>query len=198
MLWNESQTGVAGPLDPSNGNGLHAFLAFACAAGVPRRTTRALQLGCGSGELSDVLASRFAEYIGIDPDALAVRRAKRRSIGQRSNVRFFVGDDVQPDDLHGDSFDLVLCDFNRIPAGRDVLGRMGSLIRLLAPGGIALFDVPRRRSLVAALRDPGARHGSVSISWPDAANEARLARARIMWVDKARPGGTLYCIARGS
>ena len=112
-----------------------------------------------------MLAERFEEFISVDPDVVAVRRAKRTWVGQRSNVPFVVGDKVRPGELGDNPFDFVVCDFNRVTAGRDVLCRMGALSQLLAPGGIALFDVPRRRSLGGALCNPGARRGSVSISW---------------------------------
>jgi SAM-dependent methyltransferase len=197
VLWNETRT-LARPLPAAaDGNSHYAFLELAHALGMPRRTTRALHLGCGSADLCELLAARFEHYVALDPDALALQRGKRALAGRGPNTRFVVGDDPQPDEIGGDAFDLVLCDFNRIRAGRDVLRRMGMLVRLLAPGGIAFFDVPRRRSLLAVVRGRGARRGSVPVSWPDVANEARLAQARIMWVDKAHRAGTLYCIVRG-
>lgn len=180
---------------PDDAGRLGVFLDFAGIIGLPRTPGRALHLGFGSSDCLDTIATRFDEYVGVDPDALAVQRAKHSAVG-RSNASFFVGTGVSPDDVDQRPFDLIVCDFRRIPAGRDVLRRMGSLLRLLSPGGIALFDVPRRRGIVSALRRRGPATGSVGISWPDAAREASLARARIMWVDKNRRESTLYCVVR--
>ncbi|HSP72089.1 MAG TPA: class I SAM-dependent methyltransferase [Gaiellaceae bacterium] len=191
VSWNDS---AAAPAEvESRTDPLSAFLDFAGVIGLPRTTGRALQLGFGgsSGSLETV-ASRFREYVGVDPDAFAVQRARRCASGRWSGAHFFVGTDV-PDAADGD-FDLIVCNFRRIPAGRDVLRRMGALVRLLAPGGIALFDVPRRRRRLHFQR--GGATGSVGISWQDAARAASLAQARIMWVDKSRRGDTLYCVVR--
>jgi SAM-dependent methyltransferase len=181
---------------PDDAGRLGAFLDFAGIIGLPRTAGRALHLGFGSSDCIGTISNRFGEYVGVDPDALAVQRAKRGVAGGSSAASFFVGTDISPGDFAGRPFDLIVCDFRRIPAGRDVLRRMGSLLRLLAPGGIALFDVPRRRGLAAALVGRGGATGSVGISWPDAAREASLAQARIMWVDKSRRAGTLYCVVR--
>lgn len=181
---------------PDDASRLGTFLDFAGIIGLPRTPGRALHLGFGSSDCIGTIANRFSEYVGVDPDPLAVQRAKRSVAGGSSTTSFFVGTGVDADDFGRQPFDLIVCDFLRIPAGRDVLRRMGSLLRLLAPGGVALFDVPRPRGFAAALFGRGEPTGSVGISWLDAAREASLAQARIMWVDKNRRAGTLYCVVR--
>ncbi|WP_258534889.1 bifunctional 2-polyprenyl-6-hydroxyphenol methylase/3-demethylubiquinol 3-O-methyltransferase UbiG [Streptomyces sp. PT12] len=58
---------------------------------VPRRFGRALDVGCGSGELVRLLATRAALARGIDADPRIVEHA-REATEDRANVEYAVGD----------------------------------------------------------------------------------------------------------
>ena len=56
-----------------------------------------LEVGCGDGRLTFLLAQTAAQVVAIDPDAAAVRRARRRAKADGlRNVRFRVAPAQRP------------------------------------------------------------------------------------------------------
>jgi SAM-dependent methyltransferase len=155
---------------------LAAFLYTARQAGLPRQSRRALELGCGPAGRAALLAPHFAEYVGVDPDADAVERA-RSGHERLANARFSVGSALDDEDFARERYDLVVCDVGRLPRKRDELAAVRRLLQLLAPGGLLLVTVPRRRFR--------------------AVNAARWwTGGRVMWIDKRRASSTVYCVVR--
>jgi trans-aconitate methyltransferase len=75
-------------------------------ASLPReRYRRAFEPGCGTGELTVVLAARCGEVLASDPVAAAVERAQGRTTGLRG-VR--VGRTALPDAVPADPIDLAV------------------------------------------------------------------------------------------
>jgi SAM-dependent methyltransferase len=66
-------------------------------AGRFRAADRFLDYGCGVGRITEWLAPRVAEVVGLDTSAPMIAEARRRC--DRENVRFEVGGDVAPE--HG-------------------------------------------------------------------------------------------------
>ncbi|MBB3038938.1 class I SAM-dependent methyltransferase [Hoyosella altamirensis] len=70
---------------------------------------RALDLGCGSGRYSVMLAERGWEVTGIDQVGLAIKRAEKHASEHHVHVRFLVGDVTALDpNVVGGPYDLIL------------------------------------------------------------------------------------------
>ncbi|MCC8243138.1 class I SAM-dependent methyltransferase [Saccharothrix luteola] len=114
--------------------------------GVVGDGARALDLGCGSGRYSGLLADRYAEVLAVDGAAREIALAEADNA--RPNITYQARDlfDVTPD--RDGRFDLVLA-VNTLFAVRDY-GRVLPHVRsLIAPGGrLVVIDVvnpPGRR-----------------------------------------------------
>jgi SAM-dependent methyltransferase len=107
------------------------------------RGKRVLDVACGEGYGSALLAPDAASVLGIDIDADAVRHAQSRYAGF-PNLRFAVGDATRLD-VEAGAHDLVTS-FETLEhvAAQDEL--VAGLRRALAPGGVALISSPDRRT----------------------------------------------------
>jgi SAM-dependent methyltransferase len=135
---------------------LRAWLLFH----LPARGDRAVDLGCGAGGLTALLADRYAEVLAVDLSGPMVELARRRR--PAPNVRYEQRDlrDVAPDT--DGRFDLVLCAYALHHVEMDsTLHRIRSLVR---PGGqVLVVDMvddrpvlPRRELRREAVRTFGA------------------------------------------
>ncbi|RPF34412.1 bifunctional 2-polyprenyl-6-hydroxyphenol methylase/3-demethylubiquinol 3-O-methyltransferase UbiG [Streptomyces sp. TLI_185] len=101
---------------------------------LPRRFGRALDVGCGTGDLVRLLAGRAEEVCGVDSDPAIVARARELSGERYGHVTFAVAD--APDGLPPGSYDVITC-----VAVLHHLPLAGALTRFreqLAPGGTLL------------------------------------------------------------
>jgi SAM-dependent methyltransferase len=119
-----------------------ASIAARCAAlGRPRTQGLALDFGCGVGRLSRALAARYAQVIGVDisPSMLAHARELH---AQCTNLRFVENATSALDFLASGSVDLVysVITLHHMPASLQ-LGYIAEFLRVLAPGGIAVFQI---------------------------------------------------------
>jgi SAM-dependent methyltransferase len=147
-------------------------------AGVLQRMDRALEIGCGTGARARLLAPYFSEYLAVDPDEVAVGRARRESAGlQLDGLRFEVADGPPACPARRD---FVLCDLARDGSRASFRARIEAVTADLAPGGVALLVLPRRRGP----------------AWPVVADAARAQGGRIVWIDRSGASGRLYCISR--
>jgi SAM-dependent methyltransferase len=110
--------------------------------GIDVERGRALDFGCGLGRLSQPLAASFDRVDGVDVAASMVRGATA-ALPAGSNCHFHhntVPDLALFDDA---TFDFVFTEIvlQHIPADL-ALGYISEFVRVLAPGGIAIFDVP--------------------------------------------------------
>lgn len=121
---------------------LHAYLKFR----MPRAGGRAVDLGCGSGVHTALLADHYQEVLAVDlaEPMLAIARSRR----PRTNVRYEHRDlaDVTP--AEDGQFDLVLSAFtlHHVP---DLELALLEMRRLVRPGGqlIAVDVVDERRQV---------------------------------------------------
>jgi len=155
--------------------------AFALLGDVEGRTV--LDLGCGSGRQSLVLARRGARPVGVDISASLIALARRRldlhGLGRRA--RFVVGS-VHDLPIASDSIDVVLG--IQILHHVDVADAAREVSRVLRPGGLAVFQEPVRDSrLIRALRRLiPFRHAAVSpFERPLTTSELQLFAARFRW-----------------
>lgn len=99
---------------------------------------RVLDLGCGNGNLTSLLAKRHrAEYFGLDLSENMIEEAKER-LGVQAVLT--VGD-AEALPYEADFFDLLLCNasFHHYPNPRKALSEMR---RVLKPGGILILGDP--------------------------------------------------------
>lgn len=154
---------------------LASILVLARSRGLLRGLGRAVEIGCGTGGRARVLAPYFDEYLALDRDEVAIRRALAPR--PRGGLRFAVGGDLPED---GGSFDLVVREFAAGAAPAAVLPSLTAATRRLTPTGIAFFELPRARG--------GPR-------WPAVAAAVRSAGGRFVWIGRLRDR-LVYCVAR--
>ena len=97
---------------------------------VPRRFNCALDVGCGSGDLARLLATRANQVHGIDSDERIIGKA-RESTDPGLPVTFAVADGRSYD--RGGPYDVITCVavLHHLP----LAGALGHFRRQLAPGG---------------------------------------------------------------
>ena len=101
---------------------------------------RVLELGCGAGRHTGVLAARAACVVAFDPSPVAIRRAMDRHMGT-PRLSFVQGEDETLGELDDAAFDLVVAHglFRRLSSAKGVLGYVEEAARVLAPGGRAVL-----------------------------------------------------------
>ncbi len=115
-------------------------LAAAAARGLPQARALALDFGCGVGRLTRALAPHFQRVIGIDVSASMIAAAKRLN-ADLGNVEFRVNPATHLSGIADSSVDFVFSHITlqHIPAPL-ALGYVGEFFRVLAPGGVAVFQ----------------------------------------------------------
>ena len=107
------------------------------------RGRRVLDLCCGVGFGSLMLAETATEVVGVDVDADAVDTA-RAAAGDRQGVAFEVGDALEALVAHGASFDAIVC-FEGLEHLHDLEPVADQLARISAGGARLLLSVPNSR-----------------------------------------------------
>lgn len=141
--------------DPRGSTGpLHAInpprVAYieACAGGIKGK--RALDVGCGGGILSEALAARGAQVLGIDmaEDVLAVARRHAESSKHVIEYRAVMAEELAREQAA--SFDLVCCleMLEHVPHPDQVVS---ACARLAKPGGTIVFSTINRNPKSFAL-----------------------------------------------
>lgn len=115
----------------------------------PRAGERVLDVGCGSGVISDVLASYGALVTGIDGNAAAIEYAAGTFV--RRNLEFrqgYVDEDAAPPG----TIDRIYC-FEVVEHlyEAQVTRLVASFARLLKPGGVVCLTTPNFRGVWPAL-----------------------------------------------
>ncbi|MDR0343268.1 MAG: class I SAM-dependent methyltransferase [Nocardiopsaceae bacterium] len=153
---NEAITGAA-----FGGRRRRVYARIAALSGA-RPADRVLDIGCGGGYLTRLLAAAVGpagQVTGVDPAAGAVRHAQRRA---PANCSYLVGV-AQDLDLPDRSFDVVTSTLatHHIPEA-ELAAAFSEMFRVLRPGGTLLaadFRPPARRHTPHALATRN-RHGS--------------------------------------
>ena len=113
--------------------------------GVEPARGRALDFGCGVGRLSQALADHFEAVVGVDIAESMVERA-RQSNRHGARVEYLVNAVDHLGVLPSASFDFVYSNITlqHVPpdAGRRYIAEF---LRVLRPGGVAVFQVPNGR-----------------------------------------------------
>ncbi|ALC06722.1 SAM-dependent methyltransferase [Corynebacterium deserti GIMN1.010] len=105
---------------------------------LPGETETVLDLGCGSGFVTHVLADCGCEVLGIDGSSQmideALKENARRAEGGRATAHFRVGDAHQPEVDEG-SFDAIASRYV-LWTLRDPQAALNNWVSLLKPGGV--------------------------------------------------------------
>lgn len=126
---------------------------FLEAAGIePHFDGAALDFGCGLGRLTNALGRRFQTSVGVDISPTMVDRARAQC--SAPGVSFVVN---QRDDLgqfDDATFDFIYSNIVLQHVGNELQRRyLAEFCRVLAPGGLAVVQVPsRRRGLKGTVR----------------------------------------------
>lgn len=136
------------------------FTRLAALSGV-RLGDRVLDVGCGTGYLTRIIAPVAAEVTGVDPSPPMIEHARRHAPG---NCTYLVGEG-QRLDLPDSSFDVVVSTFAVHHMPTDQRGAaVREMFRVLRPGGrllIGEFRPPKGHlgaRLVGLLSGPAMRH----------------------------------------
>lgn len=117
---------------------------------IPERCRQVLEIGCGAGEFSRLLAGRAEKVLAVDLSPQMIRVARERSEFY-PNVEFVAGD-VMAQPLPEDHFDCVatLTTLHHLPAE----GVLRKIRETLRPGGVFVcLDLYRRSGPVDLLFD---------------------------------------------
>lgn len=113
------------------------------ALGVPASRDTVLDFGCGVGRVTRALREHFGTAVGVDISAPMLERARELNAGI-DGLEFRLNDAPDLTSLGDRRFDLV---HSRIVlqhvAGRELArAYIGEFVRLLTPGGVAVFQIP--------------------------------------------------------
>jgi len=117
-----------------------------CHLPFPLRRGRALDFGCGVGRLSQALAVYFDRVDGVDIAPAMIRQARAfNPYGDRCTFHVNARDDLSQ--FESNQFDLVLSLLVFQHMRADYAKRyLAELVRVLAPGGLLLFQQPTHYS----------------------------------------------------
>ncbi len=115
-------------------------LAALAISGLPLQRDIALDFGCGAGRLSRALASHFNRVIGVDVSATMVAAARALN-ADIANIEFIENAASELSGIDDESVDFVFSHITlqHIPA-RLAIGYVEEFLRVLAPGGVAVFQ----------------------------------------------------------
>lgn len=153
------------------------------------RTGRALDFGCGVGRLTQALAPTFDEVIGVDASATMIELARKLN-RYPDKARYVLNTSPVLEPVASNSIDLLYTDIvlQHLEPAR-AIRYVADFMRVLAPGGIAVFQLPSRKRTPQQVPDrpvamePGAYRADVQLmgGMPAtmAAGETAVARVRV-------------------
>ena len=121
---------------------IDALSNYISALGVGQPQRRALDFGCGVGRLTQALARKFDRVDGVDIAPSMIARAREYNRGG-DRCHFHVNDSGDLQLFDHDTFDLIYSNITlqHIPPPH-AAGYLGELVRVLAPGGLLIFQIP--------------------------------------------------------
>ncbi len=174
-------------------------------------TDETVEVGCGVGRMTRVIAERSAGVVAIDISERMLDVARELN-PQLENVRWMLGDGVSLNGIDDESVDVCqsYVVFHHIPDPEITLGYIGEIGRVLRPGGWAAAQIsnqpakhlrqPFRRRLKfawRALRKRGPR-GQNHAAWRGSSIDLDRLRAVAgeagMTLERVVGEGQIYCL----
>ncbi|GGL30064.1 class I SAM-dependent methyltransferase [Planomonospora parontospora] len=164
--------------------GVRAAWAQRLRSWMPASPADVLDLGCGTGSLSLVLAEQGHRPVGVDLAPLMVGQARRKLTAAGFDALMLVGDASNPPAEAGSSFDVILSRHLlwTLPDPEEALRRW---IGLLRPGG-RLVLIEGRWASAEPGEDQSYAVGSESLPWMGGVEAERLLAALRPLVETAR------------
>lgn len=106
-----------------------------------------LEIGCGGGLVSEALARRGAQVVGIDPSAAALQTAREHA--QQSSTAdqlYFLQSFAEALPFADGSFSVIVC-LDVLEHVSNLQATIREIARVLAPGGVFIFDTINRTLL---------------------------------------------------
>jgi SAM-dependent methyltransferase len=129
----------------SGRDAVEMILAEARRLGYPSRHDVALDFGCGVGRLTRALAAHFGTTYGLDIAPRMIARAEQlaHDVGG-GGCRFLVHEDEDLRGFESGSVDFVcsLLVLQHLPSPSSITSYVREFVRVLAPQGIAVFQLP--------------------------------------------------------
>lgn len=151
------------------------------------RMGRALDFGCGVGRLTQALAPSFDEVIGVDASMTMIELARKLN-RYPDKARYVHNTAPVLEPIASNSIDLLYTDIvlQHLEPAR-AIRYVADFMRVLAPGGIAVFQLPSRKRTPRAVpetpvaMDPGAYRADVQITgdMPSTMDAGATAVARV-------------------
>ncbi len=110
-----------------------------------------LEVGCGGGLICEELAQRGAQMVGIDPSlgALDTARTHAQEQGLGQNIHYQQGN-AESLPYEDGSFSAIVC-FDVLEHVSDLEATIKEIARVLAPGGVFVFDTINRTLIARAV-----------------------------------------------
>ncbi len=115
----------------------------------PKNTV--LDLGCGDGTVSLMIAKKVKRVIGVDISKQAIKQAKENQKKVKANNCFFIQADIDSLKYKNGPVDFVLC-LGIFEYFTDLDKSLKKIIKFLKPGGQLYFHVWNQESLVFRLK----------------------------------------------
>ena len=114
--------------------------------GADPRGGTCIEVGCGPGRMTAVLAERFDGVVAVDVSAGMLERARAAVTSPNVDFRLVEGDRL--DSVEGGIADALVCYLvlQHLPERRVVLRYLEEFARVLSPGGSAFVQLPVLRS----------------------------------------------------
>ncbi|GIV05004.1 MAG: methyltransferase [Fimbriimonadales bacterium] len=119
-----------------------------------RPAQKVLDLCCGTGNLSELMAMSGYEVVGVDQSAAMIEQARRKARENRSSVRYYVQDASELE--LGETFDLIVSLFdslNNITEPARFAEAMRRAYQHLNPEGTFIFDLNTEYAFVRKFFD---------------------------------------------
>lgn len=110
---------------------------------IPRKPAETLEVGCGSANVSFLLAQKGYQTTLLDFSDEALTMAKQRFQLKKINAKFISGD-AESLPFKNDTFDLVMS-FGLLEHFENPQRAISEMTRVLKPGGIFLSDILTKR-----------------------------------------------------
>jgi SAM-dependent methyltransferase len=156
VLTAPDQKGEAWDVDDFFATGeaeIEQVLAVVDGLGRPVERSRALDFGCGVGRLTRALGTRFQSAVGVDISEAMVAQARRLNEAfPRCEFRVNATPDLGQ--FEADSFDFVYSSIvlQHLPSAADIERYVVEFLRVVRPGGVAVFGIPSHISFPYSLQ----------------------------------------------